>query len=130
MSYTPTVWKAGDTVTSTKLNKLENGIANNGILVANINYDTQGLDKTWQEIYDAKFCIICNSHEDNNIQGKAYYLPILITNENSEYTIAVFDPLNSENIILIANSADEYPVYQEGASELPESPPYDPPSVS
>jgi len=40
MSYTPTVWKAGDTVTSTKLNKLENGIANNGILVANINYDT------------------------------------------------------------------------------------------
>lgn len=27
MSYTPTTWKTGDTVSSTKLNKIENGIA-------------------------------------------------------------------------------------------------------
>ena len=30
MSYTPTNWKAGDTVTSTKLNKMEQGIAASG----------------------------------------------------------------------------------------------------
>lgn len=30
MSYTPTEWKAGDTVTSAKLNKLEQGVASSG----------------------------------------------------------------------------------------------------
>ena len=30
MSYEPTNWKAGDTVTSAKLNKMEQGIANSG----------------------------------------------------------------------------------------------------
>lgn len=30
MSYTPTQWKAGDTVTSAKLNKMEQGIAASG----------------------------------------------------------------------------------------------------
>ena len=30
MSYEPTTWKAGDTVTSAKLNKMEQGIANSG----------------------------------------------------------------------------------------------------
>ena len=30
MAYTPTTWVAGDTVTATKLNKLEQGVANAG----------------------------------------------------------------------------------------------------
>lgn len=30
MSYTPTTWTTGDTITATKLNKIENGIANAG----------------------------------------------------------------------------------------------------
>ena len=30
MSYTPTVWQTGDTITAEKLNKLENGVANVG----------------------------------------------------------------------------------------------------
>ena len=30
MSYTPTTWATGDTVTATKLNKLENGVASAG----------------------------------------------------------------------------------------------------
>lgn len=30
MSYTPTTWTTGDTVTATKMNKIENGIANAG----------------------------------------------------------------------------------------------------
>lgn len=29
MSYEPTIWKKGDKVTSTKLNKIENGIQGN-----------------------------------------------------------------------------------------------------
>lgn len=52
MSYTPTTWVTGDTVTATKLNKIENGIANAGsAVIVTINNNT--LDKTVQEIYDA-----------------------------------------------------------------------------
>lgn len=42
MSYEPTEWKAGDTVTSTKLNKIEQGIMNNvnSIVIDNMTYVT------------------------------------------------------------------------------------------
>ena len=36
MSYEPTNWQAGDTVTSAKLNKIEQGIANGGIRIVHI----------------------------------------------------------------------------------------------
>lgn len=62
MSYEPTQWKAGDTVTSAKLNKIEQGIANNEVLEINIVIDEDTevtrLDKTWQEIYNANNSII------------------------------------------------------------------------
>ena len=57
MSYTPTVWANGDTITAQKLNKMENGIADagggggTGAVIVN---DVEGtLDATWQEIWDA-----------------------------------------------------------------------------
>lgn len=58
MSYTPTTWTTGDTITATKLNKLENGVANAGsVLICNTSFSAQTqtfvLDKTVQEIYDA-----------------------------------------------------------------------------
>ena len=64
MSYTPTQWKDGDLVTSAKLNKMEQGIAaGGGILI--IHEDENGvLDKTWQEIYDAKCGIIISEYAD------------------------------------------------------------------
>lgn len=34
MSYTPNTWTTGDTITATKLNKIEQGIANAGSVVA------------------------------------------------------------------------------------------------
>ncbi len=36
MSYEPTNWQAGDTVTSAKLNKIEQGIANGGIRIVHM----------------------------------------------------------------------------------------------
>lgn len=58
MSYTPTTWNTGDTITASALNKIENGIENaGGVLICNSSYDddvgTHVLDKTAQEIYDA-----------------------------------------------------------------------------
>lgn len=62
MSYNPTQWSAGDTVTSAKLNKMEQGISNSGVLeinaVSDIESGTLHLDKTWQEIYDANGGVI------------------------------------------------------------------------
>ena len=52
MSYEPHTWVAGETVTPSKLNNIEQGIVNNsGVMIVNDNVGT--LDATWQEIYDA-----------------------------------------------------------------------------
>lgn len=56
MSYTPTTWNTGDTITATAMNKIEQGVANAGsvlICTATSNGSNQVLDKTVQEIYDA-----------------------------------------------------------------------------
>lgn len=50
MSYTPTVWNTGDTITAEKLNKLENGVA---VLS---NYDivfTHGYDENDNDVFTA-----------------------------------------------------------------------------
>ncbi len=56
MSYTPTEWNTGDTITAEKLNNMEQGIASaggGGAFLVGIDIQTQTLDKTWQEIHDA-----------------------------------------------------------------------------
>ncbi len=64
MAYTPTTWTTGDTITATKLNKLENGVANAGsALIVYTNSSTtatvgeieygETLNATFAEIYDA-----------------------------------------------------------------------------
>lgn len=58
MSYEPTTWQAGDTITSSKLNKMEQGIAAGGqITIVHLIYDQTNnqfvTDKTWQEVHDA-----------------------------------------------------------------------------
>ena len=52
MSYTPTTWTTGDTITATKLNKMENGIASAGGGGASglVTETNDELDKTWNEI--------------------------------------------------------------------------------
>lgn len=62
MSYTPTNWTTGDTITASALNKIENGIANAGggkydaydFVISQVDSGTPVLEKgTWQDIYDA-----------------------------------------------------------------------------
>lgn len=56
MSYTPTNWKSGDVVTSAKLNKLEQGVAEAGgatIVHVDINSSTAALDMTAGAIFEA-----------------------------------------------------------------------------
>ena len=51
MSYTPTVWESGDTITATRLNKIEQGIqdastSGGGVFYVDIEYieDENGMD--------------------------------------------------------------------------------------
>lgn len=50
MSYTPTNWSTGDTITASALNKMEQGIAGCGVVIIE-DYGAQ-LDKTFAEIYE------------------------------------------------------------------------------
>ena len=58
MSYTPTTWAAGDTVTATKLNNMETGIANAAnpfvVMLTPTALDYSGsMDRTVADIYAA-----------------------------------------------------------------------------
>lgn len=57
MAYTPTSWTTGDTITATKLNKMEQGIANAGsaliVTLSTQSENTWVMDKTYAEIYEA-----------------------------------------------------------------------------
>ena len=58
MSYTPTTWTTGDTITATKLNKIENGIASAGSgtpLVVTVTESGADLicDATFNDVKDA-----------------------------------------------------------------------------
>lgn len=64
MAYEPTSWKAGDIVTSAKLNKMEQGIAGAGALIVHVD-ENDTLDKTWQEIHDAVLAVIVSDDEIN-----------------------------------------------------------------
>ena len=55
MSYTPTSWKTGDTITAEKLNKMESGIeaASDSRYVVNFDDSLQQTDKTFREVKNA-----------------------------------------------------------------------------
>jgi len=108
MSYTPTEWKAGDTVTSAKLNKIEQGIAaGGGILIvhATIKNNFPTLDKTWQEIHDADACYIVWHDEEWS------YCQLVIETyiDNGLYRVDVFDFTDDIQIYAI-DSPSNYPI--------------------
>lgn len=88
MSYEPTNWKTGDVVTSSKLNKLENGVANAGgggnlILHETVtkdgNFTISTLDKTWKEISDVfmaggeVYIMDSVTHTDTDTSAEVFY---------------------------------------------------------
>lgn len=58
MSYTPTNWETGDTITAEKLNKLEQGVANaggtgGGVLMIEHDEELGSFNKTYREVETA-----------------------------------------------------------------------------
>ena len=91
MSYTPTTWTTGDTITATALNKIENGIASagGGDILFDIGVEDGVLDKTWTEILTAltagKIARVIGSGEDFAF----FEYVIAVANEESTYFVYV-----------------------------------------
>lgn len=124
MAYEPTVWKSGDVITSTKLNKLENGVAEagggtgGGVLVVNAtSTETEVvLDKTWKEIYDAPFASISMKF-DEDLESYKFYVGSVVKNANNTYSVFAFEIGSSFHITgyeFVASSPTDYPVAQMG----------------
>ncbi len=105
MSYEPTNWKSGDVVTSAKLNKLEQGVANAGGVLIVSSTQEGVLNKTWQEIHDAMLTSLVAIVMSN---GNAV-MTMLVTGVevSGSYKVVAGETL------FIASSADDYPVYTD-----------------
>ena len=108
MSYEPTTWKAGDTVTSAKLNKMEWGIANNNnVIIETCEYDANELKfqsiRTIDEIIElcmnGKQVIFCFPAQDSWTWQTTEYYPIIA------FRYDIDDEEGNEYGICIANSA-------------------------
>ena len=119
MSYEPTNWKDGDLVTSAKLNKLEQGVANGGGSVFMIDLQCNGPHSytslvTYEEIEEA--CkdqmpvarIIVGPGEG---YFEATYMPVMLVfaeQEATEYGFRILTPAGG-TIELVTDSPSGYP---------------------
>lgn len=116
MSYTPTTWAAGDTVTAAKLNKLEQGVAAGGVLVVHIDEEYTTLDKTWQEIHDALAqgipCVTVFTENNDVEQGQI----VFVSASAGIYYVYALSVQGTTPVALnwTATSAGGYPTYNEG----------------
>lgn len=123
MSYTPTTWAAGDTVTAAKLNKIEQGIASGGgVLVVTATFNEYGtsasLDKTWQEIHDADTVAIVKEDPDGTQYMYCSYIftRVPLGGGDTEYIVRAIDFNDGGNgLDFITNSTTGYPswTYEE-----------------
>jgi hypothetical protein len=123
MAYTKNTWNTGDIVSSQKLNRMEDGIANseNVFIVGGATYDFADdklagtLDKTWQEIHDAlqsKICVIVATDGDN---ARSIFISAALANPYAEEGDARYKVVTSDHDeVFITDSKDGYPaVYVE-----------------
>lgn len=95
MTYTPTEWETGDTITAASLNKIENGIANAGSsydLVLTVPYNNMVAQNVQVVSGDILEC------EEKIADGESVNAILLVTNEFS-YTPST---ANAPNFNLIA----------------------------
>lgn len=114
MSYTKTNWATGDTITATKLNHMEDGIATGGgvlVVGATMENETITLDKTWQQIHDAPIAIL-----KNELDGEVnlYYLSEMASVAGEYRASFVSLVAQGDAIHTKATTADGYPVFTEG----------------
>ena len=113
MAYSPTEWKTGDVVTSAKLNKIEQGIAD-GVMVVQVNFDAQTEEYTFAtkagDIYNAWMsgaAVIVDGATMNNA-GFARITAVFSV-EGYDYVFVFRDGRYDNLWYFAAATADDYP---------------------
>ena len=122
MSYEPTVWASGDVITSTKLNKLENGLAEasgggggGGVLVVHVVESVA--DKTWQEIKTASASQIVIIVNDTSVAYMCEIqepMPPIIEKYQVSFALISDNGDGTGNVAvdtLTCDTANDYPSY-------------------
>lgn len=111
MAYEPTNWKAGDVVTSAKLNKMEQGIVKNNVvecMAKDITLSSNAaLNKTWQEIWDNNYTSIMITNDSSKQYGSI--MGISKTTDDSPYIVIIATLGSPKTFSCI--SPDDYPSY-------------------
>lgn len=122
MSYEPTNWQAGDTVTSAKLNKMEQGIANGGIRIVH-EIDTGEINEMTEDPI-IRLDITPNDLEnmlnngqlpilyDDNSDGYKVYAPLTIYMDkinSSQYICSFGDEMSTQ---WLSTDSNEYFLHQ------------------
>lgn len=108
MSYEPHTWVAGETVTPSKLNHIEQGIANGGGGVLFVTDNDGTLSHTWQEVADAienNQMVFLKIESSGSFSGMIYFYPLSI--------IQPYGLFFTDVLIYSADSANEYPSKDE-----------------
>ena len=126
MSYTPTTWANGDVVTATKLNKIEQGIANGGGVFL-VTFTLQSnqyqylADKTYGEIKTAIdngnsiMFKVDDGHSIFYLSSYEFVYDQNLWNHVNVYTLTI-NPTNYYAITLFCSGSDnstDYPLYEE-----------------
>ncbi len=114
MSYTPTEWETGQTITAEKLNKLEQGVADaGGGLVVTI---TDGvMNKTYNEIKQALQSgpVVCVAERD----GALFYNNIVSSadgdNDRTPNILFTYDAMDGTPAMYIVYNGDGYPEFND-----------------
>ena len=133
--YEPHTWVAGETVTASKLNNMEQGIANSGGgggVAVYAEYDSENdvtniTSHTWQEIYDAVeagnfvFLILHEEEEEEepspkgdtksgtNLAVDSYFLAPLATITYSAWNAFNYTVEFGNNLMFYVDDPDDYP---------------------
>ena len=111
MSYEKNEWQTGDTITATKLNHMEDGIADGGALIVHLDETEGALDKTWQQIHDAvgsRVVFVSITDDDDDVSLELVQ-EVVIGRDNKYYVMTSKGVSGTE---YVADSADGYPVPQ------------------
>lgn len=118
MAYKKQTWVTGEVITKEKLNHMEDGIANGGgggVFIANLNTETQRLDKTWNEI-KAAFTNGQPSYAVSKVGEVDAMYPILECGNNATaYTVRflVFDTSSVDFVTFSTDDPNGYPTFNQ-----------------
>ncbi len=120
MAYEPTQWRSGDTITSERLNKMEQGIANSGVFKVTVNA-TQSVTESfpssfsdssasYSEILDAYNSGLFVYYEvtltvDSSVRREIYYISSIVPEDVDHNILAyiVFDNVTGGDMCVISD---------------------------